>query len=596
MLFQSTLKQIFKMVVHGKKSLMEHHPLQPAQALESPPPAALLRAWLEMRHTASCSYATPVYFAPTSPTGIGNKLMGLVMSFHIALLLGRQLVITDWPPYTLDTMHPLADVIRVSACQRLFEMDTTRPSVKKCSMTGCPIHTSSAFADGRTQEHWAHQARDSLELPGTWAHLDWLQWWRAISQYLLLPGKGLLRGLSDTLHGLQLLTSRPVPSGAPLAPLLETPAVRTDAYFARVTKQDDTFTGRMRRVVSWGGALPRPIIGVHVRIGDSCWDSKRGGCKYANSFGDVRAKLQAQGHSNGTVFLATDSDAVALDASRSPGSYFVIFLQEDRELGQQTHGYGHKEKDALLHLQLLDLGLLAQARRAMQLQEIEKDTAHHPPPTIHHPPPTTHHLPLVSLAGLCRSTSAQLGLQATSRTGGGLTCPPSQVRTSKVRTSKVRTSNSSPVKSAPLFLISDCSQLHHSPITAPHPTEHRAPSTTQHSPLTTHRSPLTSSPPTTHRSPLTAHGLPPTTHHPPLTIHRSPLTAHCSLLTTYHSPPTTYHSLLTAPLLRRARTQCGCPPQPVELWPLARRRPPRAQWRCDAGVSALARLPEPIMN
>ena len=53
-----------------------------------------LIAWLEARHRAPCSWGTPVYFAGVSPNGIGNKLLGMVMALHAAMMQGRQLVVT----------------------------------------------------------------------------------------------------------------------------------------------------------------------------------------------------------------------------------------------------------------------------------------------------------------------------------------------------------------------------------------------------------------------------------------------------------------------------------------------------------------------
>lgn len=51
---------------------------------------AEISAWLDARHaSAHCSWDTPVWFAPTSPNGIGNKLFGLVMAFHLSLIQAR---------------------------------------------------------------------------------------------------------------------------------------------------------------------------------------------------------------------------------------------------------------------------------------------------------------------------------------------------------------------------------------------------------------------------------------------------------------------------------------------------------------------------
>ena len=132
-----------------------------------------LGAWLAARHDQSaCSWSTPVYFAPFSPNGIGNTLMAIVMAFHMALMQGRRLVVSDWPPRTLDVSYPLSELLLPSACQALFDGDTGRPKVQKCSVIACPLRTTSRFRGAYTQPHWAHMSPLFLDLPKEWAHLD----------------------------------------------------------------------------------------------------------------------------------------------------------------------------------------------------------------------------------------------------------------------------------------------------------------------------------------------------------------------------------------------------------------------------------------
>ena len=100
--------------------------------------------WLDARHgKLRCTTSTPVYFAPFSPNGIGNKIMAMVMAFHIALMENRALVVSDWPPKTLDTAYKLDDFLQPSTCQSIFDSDTRRPKVVKCTVAGCPLRTSS---------------------------------------------------------------------------------------------------------------------------------------------------------------------------------------------------------------------------------------------------------------------------------------------------------------------------------------------------------------------------------------------------------------------------------------------------------------------
>lgn len=105
--------------------------------------------------------------------------------------------------------------------------------------------------------------------------------------------------------------------------------------------------------------LPRPLIGAHVRVGDGCWDSKRGGCKYVKRFDDIVSALRAEGFKSGTIFLATDNVTIAQQALEHPPTGFLVAtLREDRKKVQKSHG--KREGDDMLHLQLLDLALLSQ--------------------------------------------------------------------------------------------------------------------------------------------------------------------------------------------------------------------------------------------
>lgn len=108
----------------------------------------------------------------------------------------------------------------------------------------------------------------------------------------------------------------------------------------------------------------RPLIGVHVRLGDGCYDSKRGGCKYVRSFEAVIVRLRQAGLTTGTIFLATDNSTIAAQAVATKYEGFdVLALAEDRKVVEKSHAKGERrrESDRLLHLQLLDLALLSQA-------------------------------------------------------------------------------------------------------------------------------------------------------------------------------------------------------------------------------------------
>ena len=110
--------------------------------------------------------------------------------------------------------------------------------------------------------------------------------------------------------------------------------------------------------------MQRPLVGAHVRLGDGCYDSKRGGCKYVKSFAQVVTRLREAGITSGTIFLATDSASIAAQATAEAVEGFdVLALQEDRRAIEKSHSRNERrrEGDELLHLQLLDLALLSQA-------------------------------------------------------------------------------------------------------------------------------------------------------------------------------------------------------------------------------------------
>ena len=322
---------------------------------------AALAKWIAARHDgAPCDSSTPVYFAPFSPNGIGNKVLAVVMAFHMALMQGRRLVVSDWPPSTLDVSYPLAEFLEPSSCQAVFDADRNRPRVRKCTVISCPINTRSSFRNGYTQPHWAHMSALFLDLPREWAHLEWLDWWRAITQYLLRPGDKMLTGLSTTLSRVKLLHS-PGVSARDAAERLRraTSTERADTH-AHASGFAARFAGG---VAAWTQHVRRPLVGVHVRLGDGCWDSKRGGCKYVKSFSTILTRLRESGVTSGTIFLATDNSTIAAEAVRTPLEGFdVIALGEDRMQVEKSHARGERrrEGDELLHLQLLDLALLSQ--------------------------------------------------------------------------------------------------------------------------------------------------------------------------------------------------------------------------------------------
>ena len=183
-----------------------------------------------------------------------------------------------------------------------------------------------------------------LDLPPEWQHLDWLTWWRAITQYLLRPGRALMDGLAATLAKLELLRSPSAPLGSGGAERLHQASV---AERARAASDAVGFARRFEAgVASWTAGVKRPLIGVHVRLGDGCWDSKRGGCKYVRSFETILTRLRQAGVTSGTIFLATDNSTIAAQAvSRRVEGFEVLALGEDRRRVEKSHASATAVRD-----------------------------------------------------------------------------------------------------------------------------------------------------------------------------------------------------------------------------------------------------------
>ncbi len=331
---------------------------------------AAARRYIARAHDATpCTAATPVHYAPVSPNGIGNKVMALVAAFNVALHDGRRLVVTDWPPLTMPVSYALADVLRVSSCQEVFERARARegaPPVEKCTEVRCPHYTRcSFFSDARTQPHWATGRLRQLLVPAEFAqHIEWAEWWRLLTSHLFRPSARLAAGLSRALQHTSLGRSPPATIAAPPpVPVAEVLLLRGGGGGPAASPTAETFAALVARDVAAWGRVRRPLIGLHYRTGDSCADTKRGGCKYIRGWDDVTRRLREAGYSSGTIFLATDDAKMAQRAIKQPTRGFdVLQLLFDRHDLQRSHsrGDGRREGDELFHLQLLDLALLSQ--------------------------------------------------------------------------------------------------------------------------------------------------------------------------------------------------------------------------------------------
>ena len=210
-----------------------------------------------------------------------------------------------------------------------------------------------------------HTKTRLAQVPDEWSsRVTWLQYWRALTQYLLSPGPRLAAGLARTLqarrpqsaaassapphpamlsqhfrkcvaalHAARPPLTRPPPAPLQSASLLRSPAEDAgrappppplEALLLRrppaahpaaspgpsSSSSSSPADGKARPpfaasfgegVAAWTRSVRRPLVGMHVRLGDGCGDAKRGGCKYVKSFAHAVTRLREAGVTSGAT-------------------------------------------------------------------------------------------------------------------------------------------------------------------------------------------------------------------------------------------------------------------------------------------------------
>ena len=223
-----------------------------------PPRPLPIRAAVKLRALVKQALDDGIYFNACS---FADKLVTMSAGLpEDVLLLARCHVAQGDHRQALDALRKY----------RLFDADTTRPAVPKCTIISCPLRVPSSFRNSYTQPHWAHMDARFLDLPPPWQHLDWLTWWRALTQYLIQPTTRLLDGLASTL-------ARSSPSTSAASAL----ALRNlrDSLHAVETLATSDFQGPMKRWNFGGQRASHGVSKTHRAHGSmgGCQDPGREG-------------------------------------------------------------------------------------------------------------------------------------------------------------------------------------------------------------------------------------------------------------------------------------------------------------------------------
>ena len=302
--------------------------------------------WIHLKHTAQCHHSTPKYFASMASAGIGNDLNQAVRSLAIAFYRGRQLVLL--PPRgghrsklspdtqkTLDIYHPwhwlqnapLTAILRPSSCQALMTGEFAAasaalsdaapevPAAKVFRTLGLLGLANSSVS--QSTNHW----RVGLEggfIPQQFRSMGLLWWFQALTTYFIRFRKPLRQRLLGHPALAQLMRTLPL-TAQELRP-------GSDSALKHATCAAPSGAQRCYGI----NLLPNIAfdIGLHIRLGDACRpELRRTKTKSRTCFeniSDALELLRERGHTEGAVFLATDSQAIVSQVEAGAAAPFTF--------------------------------------------------------------------------------------------------------------------------------------------------------------------------------------------------------------------------------------------------------------------------------
>jgi hypothetical protein len=341
-------------------------------------------ALIEQAYKGPCNTQRPLQIHNFLHTGFGNELQQVVSSLQMATMHGRTLVFNPATKFMWlqGTKYQLGDILRLSACQELYETSPHEWVAKD-------KHENRGFVEYITSNGRPTSFNEMAELPPQMdpgfgkfasAKAPLTIWFKLLSGHVVQLSQMILNDLraSDVL------------ADFPLMPTADEGAVVSIPGTSNILQ---LFSAARIREKCGKGA----VIGLHMRGGDACYDKTRiklEGTGCINDIESVLSQVLASQPSVGPlrkgrskcVMLATDSQEIYLKAQQVSSSLGItIFsigmnrssyhITVDSKFNDKAHKKMHwKKLKKLLLIELkhvnhqkvllqgiMDLALLAQA-------------------------------------------------------------------------------------------------------------------------------------------------------------------------------------------------------------------------------------------
>ena len=322
----------------------------PEQAAEH---EAVLRAahiWMHRQHTAACTASSPKYFASFAASGIGNDLNQAVRSLAIAFFRRRQLVLVPprghernkLSPSTqrmLDPLHPwhwlqqapLSAILKPSSCQTFmsehryisaFNALAAAPTAHTAAHVFSKLGLGALANSSLTQSfnHW-RVGLDAAYIPQQFRGMGLLWWFQALTTYFIRVRKPLRQRMLAHPALAQLLA---IHTASPAE-------AQRISHGNTTTRQHAICVTASAEHRCYGVDLLSHVafdVGMHIRLGDACRPELRKSktrsrtCVWNVSY--AVQLLRERGHTQGTVFLATDSESIISQVAAGAAAPFTF--------------------------------------------------------------------------------------------------------------------------------------------------------------------------------------------------------------------------------------------------------------------------------
>ena len=264
-------------------------------------PTAMTPGWrpFSRKNDAACSRILELRFPRSlgmAEASLGATLQRFAWATHTAVETGRAVVLSG-----LDRLLPrgyyASDLFRSSGCGVRDEMGSLRPDIKVN----------------------AHFVAQQLNTPAQFQSSGMRNYGRAVYDASLMPSPRVLDKLAQKLARYTAGAGQ----GRLLLHRVEDQSCVMDRGFSTAYR---TCVGELDM-----SRLQRPVVGVHIRHGDACYQCRRPHC--VPSLAAVRAILASHGIASGTIVLSSDDPLIAAEAramDAAAGGFDAIWLNMSR--------------------------------------------------------------------------------------------------------------------------------------------------------------------------------------------------------------------------------------------------------------------------